>query len=140
MNKVLLVGNIASDLELRYTSGKDPIATLQFPLALNRTPSRKNPQPGADFPRVCCFGRTAENVEKYCHKGSQIAVEGSLRTGSYEKNGQTIYTTDVNAYKVEFLRGNHDNQQDSGQAEQKPAADDPAQDFEDFGSADDVPF
>ena len=101
MNSVILIGRIAKDPEVRYgaQSGK---AVARFSLALNR--GKKNGEDlGADFPNIICFDKLAELVEKYAYKGQQIGVYGNIRTGSYEKDGKKIYTTEVQAQRVEFL-------------------------------------
>lgn len=95
MNHVTLIGRITKDLELNYR-GTQNTAMVQFTLAING-PDR------TDFPRIKAWGKTAENLNKYCGKGSMVAVEGKIQTGSYEKDGQTIYTTDIIADRVEFL-------------------------------------
>lgn len=95
MNHVTLIGRITKDLEIRYT-GTQNTAKVQFTLAINEK-DRTN------YPRCVAWGKTAENLEKYCGKGSLVAVEGKIQTGSYEKDGQTVYTTDVLCDRVEFL-------------------------------------
>ncbi len=109
MNKVLLTGRLVRDLELRHTQGGT--ANVSFSLAVDKNLSRQKREefeaqnrPTADFPRVVVWGQMAENLTRYCGKGSQIAVVGRIETGSYEdKDGKTIYTTDVIAEAVEFL-------------------------------------
>ena len=99
MNSVILIGRITKDIELRYT--QQQMAVAQFTIAVDRM---KNDE--ADFPRITAFGKTAENTANYMHKGSKIAVQGRLQTGSYQdKDGKTVYTTDVIADRVEFLDG-----------------------------------
>lgn len=95
MNQVLLIGRITKDIDLKYT-GTQNTAKATFSIAINEK-DRTN------FPRIIVWGKQAENVEKYCGKGSLVAVEGKLQTGSYEKDGQTIYTTDVIANHIEYL-------------------------------------
>lgn len=102
MNKVILTGRLTKDIELRFTN--DQKAVTSFSLAVDRGTRKDDGSSEADFPRVNCFGKTAENLSNYCHKGSLVLVEGSIRTGSYQnKNGETVYTTDISAYRVEFL-------------------------------------
>lgn len=99
MNSVILIGRITKDIELRYTTGERQTAVAQFTVAVDRM---KNDE--ADFPRVTAFGKTAENTANYLHKGSKIGIQGRLQTGSYkDKDGKTVYTTDVIADRVEFL-------------------------------------
>ena len=95
MNQVLLIGRITKDVDLKYT-GTQNTAKATFTLAIND-------KERTDFPRCIVWGKHAENVSKYCGKGSLVAVEGKIQTGSYEKDGKTVYTTDVIANRVEFL-------------------------------------
>ena len=110
MNKVLLIGRITKDLELRHTqAGK---ANVSFSLAVDKNLSRDKKReledagrPTADFPRVVAWGYQAENLVRYCGRGSQVAIDGRIQTGSYEdrESGKKIYTTDVVADNIEFL-------------------------------------
>ena len=101
MNSVVLVGRLTRDPELRYTTSQMAVAT--FSLAIDR-PVRAGKERETDFPRVTVFGKQAENCEKYLAKGRMAAVQGRLQTGSYtNKDGATVYTTDVVADRVEFL-------------------------------------
>ena len=100
MNNVQLIGRLVKDPEVRYTQGQNPMAVATFTLAINR-PTKDGV---ADYPRVTVFGKQAEICEKYLAKGSKVAVDGTLQTGSYEnKHGDKVYTTDVVARRVEFL-------------------------------------
>ncbi len=101
MNRVELIGRITRDPELRYTSSN--IATTRFTLAVNRPFQGQNGETGTDFINIVVWRKQAENVKKYCSKGSLVAVEGRIQTGSYEKDGQRIFTTDVVADSVQFL-------------------------------------
>ncbi len=110
MNKAVLIGRLTKDPELRYTQAGQ--AVTQFTLAVDKNLSREKRQemeaqgrPTADFPRVVVWGQMAENLARYCGKGSQIAVVGRIETGSYQdkETGKTIYTTDIVAENVEFL-------------------------------------
>ena len=79
------------------------MAVANFTLAIDR-PARQGEERKADFPRVVVFGRQAENCDKYLAKGRKVAVEGRIQTGSYKnKEGSTVYTTNVVASRVEFL-------------------------------------
>lgn len=101
MNSVVLIGRLTRDPEVRYTTSQMAVAT--FSLAVDR-PVRSGEEKKADFIRITCFGKTAELVERYMSKGRQVAVQGRIQTGSYQnKDGQTVYTTDVVADRVEFL-------------------------------------
>lgn len=102
MNSVQLIGRLTRDPEVRYTSDNQT-AVCTFTLAIDR-PKREGKEKQTDFPRVIVFGKQAENVEKYVKKGMLIGVNGSIQTGSYQnKKGETVYTTDVVAGRVEFL-------------------------------------
>ena len=101
MNRVELIGRITRDPELRYTSSN--IATARFTLAVNRPFQSQNGEQGTDFINIVVWRKQAENVKKYVSKGSLVAVEGRIQTGSYEKDGQRVYTTDVVADSVQFL-------------------------------------
>lgn len=97
MNKVILIGRLTKDPELRYTQSNIPVAT--FTLAVNRTASEE-----VDFINIVVWRKQAENCSKYITKGSQVAIEGSIQTRSYEdKNGQKKYITEVKADNVQFL-------------------------------------
>lgn len=102
MNSVILIGRLTRDPELRYTGGNQ-MAIAKFSLAVDR-PVRQGEERKADFPRITVFGKQAENCEKYLTKGRMVCVQGRIQTGSYQdKDGKTIYTTDVVADRVEFL-------------------------------------
>lgn len=98
MNKVVLVGRLTRDPETRQ-AGETTVT--RFSIAVDRRYKHEGGQ-SADFPSVVAFGKTAEFIEKYFHKGMKIALEGRLQTGSYEKDGKRTYTTDVIAEAVEF--------------------------------------
>ena len=94
MNRVIAIGNLTDDPKVTYLqSGK---AKAEFTLALQRM------KEGADFPRFIAWEKKAEFMEKYCHKGMKLAVEGHIQTGSYEKDGKKVYTTDVICDSIEF--------------------------------------
>ena len=102
MNSVVLIGRLTRDPELRYSSGNQ-MAIAKFTVAIDR-PQRAGREKETDFPRVTVFGKQAENCEKFLTKGRLVAVQGRLQTGSYQdKDGKTVYTTDVVADRVEFL-------------------------------------
>ena len=102
MNRVELIGRLTRDPELRYTSSNIP--TARFTLAVNRPFQSQNGEQGTDFINVVVWRKQAENVKKFVTKGSLVAVEGRIQTGSYEnKDGQRVCTTDVVADSVQFL-------------------------------------
>lgn len=101
LNVVSLVGRLTADPKLTFTQNN--LAICKFTIAVDRN-FKKEGQPTADFPRVVCFGKTAENVQKYLGKGRLVAVTGRIQTGSYKNDeGRTIFTTDVIADSVQFL-------------------------------------
>lgn len=101
-NLVFLIGRLTKDPEVRYTSGTQ-MAVCTFTLAIDR-PVKAGAEKQTDFPRVTVFGKQAENCERFISKGRLVGVQGRLQTGSYtDKNGNTVYTTDVIADRVEFL-------------------------------------
>lgn len=100
MNKVILIGRLTRDPDIRYSDNGHSVA--KFSLAVDRKFKAEGVQ-GADFPNVVAFGKTAEFIEKYFRKGGKIVIEGRLQTGSYDhKDGHKVYTTDVIAESVEF--------------------------------------
>ena len=110
MNKVILIGRLVRDPELRYTQSNQAVCT--FTLAVDKKLSREKREeaetagrPTADFPRIIVWGKAGENASRYLFKGSQCAVEGRIQTGSYQdsETGKTVYTTDIIADNVEFL-------------------------------------
>ena len=102
MNSVVLIGRLTRDPEVRYTASTQ-MAVASFTVAIDR-PVRAGGEKQTDFPRVTVFGKQAENCEKYLAKGRLIGVQGRIQTGSYQnKDGVTVYTTDVVADRVEFL-------------------------------------
>ena len=104
MNKVVLVGRLTRDPEIRYANNEKNTCTARFSLAINRK-FKTNGQYEADFPNCVAMGKTAEFVEKYFHKGDMIALDGHIQTGSYtNKDGNKVYTTDVFAENVEFAQ------------------------------------
>ena len=101
MNQVIISGRLTKDVECKYT--QEGMAVARFNLAIDRGKDKNGQDRGADFPSCVAFGRTAENLEKFSGKGLRVAVTGHITTGSYEKNGQKVYTTDITADRVEFI-------------------------------------
>lgn len=102
MNSVVLIGRLTRDPEVRYTAGTQ-MAVCTFTVAIDR-PVRAGAEKQTDFPRVTVFGKQAENCERFLAKGRLVGVQGRIQTGSYtNKDGVTVYTTDVVADRVEFL-------------------------------------
>lgn len=100
MNIVELIGNLTRDPEVAY--GQSGKARCTFTLAINR-PKVNGQDAGADYIRIVAWSKLAETCGRYLHKGTKCAVTGTIHTGSYDKNGQKVYTTDVWANNVEFL-------------------------------------
>ncbi len=94
MNKVILMGRLTRDPEVRYSQGAEPLAIARYSLAVNRR-FKRDGEPDADFINIVAFGKNGEFAEKFFQKGQQVSVVGHLQTGSYEKDGVRRYTTDV---------------------------------------------
>ena len=101
MNKVFLIGRLTKDIELRKSASG--MSYARFSLAVNRRRSNNNEQASADFINCVVWDKRAETMEQYLGKGSQIAIEGRIQTGRYEKDGQSVFTTDVVVDNFEFL-------------------------------------
>ena len=95
INNVILVGRLTKDADIRTGNDK---TIAKFSIAVNRMKKDE-----ADFLNCVAFGKTAEIVEKYTHKGSRIAIRGRIQTGSYEKDGRKVYTTDIIAEEIQLL-------------------------------------
>lgn len=103
MNKVILMGRLTRDAEIRYSQGESSTAIARFTIAVDRRFRRDNDDQTADFIGCVAFGRTAEFLERFGRKGTKFVLEGRIQTGSYtNKDGQRVYTTDVVAENVEF--------------------------------------
>ena len=132
MNQVMLIGRLTKDPEVRYTATSQ-LAVARFSVAIDRGKDKNGNDAGADFPNIVCFGKTAELVEKYVRKGQMVGITGRIQTGSYEKDGQKVYTTEVVADRVEFLSP-------KGEGGSSPKADAPDEgSFPEF-TDDDLPF
>ena len=106
MNKVILMGRLTRDPEVRYSQGERQMAIARYTLAVDRRgrANTSNGEQTADFIQCVAFDRSAEFAEKYFHQGTKLVVTGRIQTGSYtNKDGATVYTTDVVADRVEFL-------------------------------------
>lgn len=103
MNKVILMGRLTRDPEVRYsTSGDSQLAIARYTLAVDRR-FRRDGEQTADFIRCVAFGRSGEFAEKYFHQGTKIVAEGRIQTGSYtNKDGNKVYTTEVVVENQEF--------------------------------------
>lgn len=102
MNKVILMGRLTKDPEIRYSQGENTTCVARYTLAVDRK-FKQEGQPNADFINCIAFGKLGEFAEKYLHKGVKIAVTGRIQTGSYKnKDGNIVYTTDVVVEEQEF--------------------------------------
>ena len=113
MNKVILMGRLTKDPEIRYSQGANTTCIARYTLAVDRK-FKQEGQPTADFINCIAFGKLGEFAEKYLHKGVKIAVTGRIQTGSYtNKDGQKVYTTDVVVEEQEFCESKSNNQQNA---------------------------
>ena len=104
MNKVILMGRLTKDPEVRYSQGEAPMAVARYTLAVDRRQARNNGnEQTADFINCVAFGRAGEFAERYFRKGTKIAITGRIQTGSYtNKDGVRVYTTDIVVEEQEF--------------------------------------
>jgi single-strand DNA-binding protein len=107
LNKVILIGRLVSDPEVKYTADNQT-AIARYRLAVNRK-YKKDGEQEADFINCVAFGKSGEFAEKYLYKGTKIAVSGRIQTGSYEKDGQRVYTTDIIVEEHEFCESKNSN-------------------------------
>ncbi|MCX4322199.1 MAG: single-stranded DNA-binding protein [Lachnospiraceae bacterium] len=115
MNKVILMGRLTRDPEVRYSQGENATAVARYTLAVDRRFNRNNDEQTADFINCVAFGRSGEFAEKYLHKGTKIAITGRIQTGSYtNKDGVRVYTTDVVVEDQEFAESKNASQQAGG--------------------------
>ena len=103
MNKVILMGRLTRDPEVRYSQGESATAIARYTLAVDRRFNRNNDENSADFIGCVAFGRSAEFAERYLRKGTKVVVTGRIQTGSYtNKEGQRVYSTDIIVDDQEF--------------------------------------
>ena len=117
MNKVILMGRLTRDPEVRYSQGENAMAVARYTLAVDRRQSRNNQngEQTADFIQCVAFGRSGEFAEKYFRKGMKVLVTGRIQTGSYtNKDGQRVYTTDVVVEDQEFAESKNASQNNGG--------------------------
>jgi len=116
MNKVILMGRLTRDPEVRYSQGENATAVARFTLAVDRKFKTEN-GPTADFIGCVAFGRNAEFIEKYFRQGTKAVIVGRIQTGSYtNRDGQKVYTTDVVVEEQEFAESRKANGENSSQA------------------------
>ena len=141
MNKWMGTGRLTRDPEVRYSQGQNPTAIARFTLACDRRFKRDGDQ-NADFISCIAFGKTAEHIEKYWHKGMKMAAVGRIQTGSYtNRDNQKVYTTDVVVEEVEFCESKG-SQQNFAPAQNTEPASDPLAGFMDIPDdmSEDLPF
>ncbi|MBS4534411.1 single-stranded DNA-binding protein [Clostridium sp. D2Q-14] len=146
MNKVVLIGRLTADPELRFLPGNGT-AVSTFNLAVDKNLSKEKRQeleqqgkPTADFPRIVVWGRQAENCANYLSKGRLVAIDGRIQTGSYENSqGQRVYTTEVVAERVQFLEWGDNNNSGNNQRNNDSMDFSTAEGFQPVDD-DDIPF
>lgn len=115
MNKVVLMGRLTKDPDVRYSQGEKPMAIARYTLAVDRK-FKRDGEPNADFINCIAFGKNGEFAEKYLHKGIKILVEGRWQSGSYtNKDGQKVYTNDCVVESCEFAESKNANQSERPQ-------------------------
>jgi len=115
MNKVILMGRLTRDPEVRYAQGENAMAIARFSLAVDRRRQNNADGQTADFINIVAFGRLGEFAEKYLHKGTKVALSGRIQTGSYtNKDGVKVYTTDIVADDIEFAESKNSAGSDGG--------------------------
>lgn len=139
MNKVILMGRLTRDAEIRYSQGENSMAIARFSLAVDRR-FRKDGEQGADYINCVAFGKTAEFYEKFGRKGTKFVIEGRIQTGSYtNKDGQRVYTTDVVVENTEFAESKNNQSGNSSQNNPAPSGDDGFMNIPD-GIDEELPF
>lgn len=117
MNRFIGIGRLTRDPDIRYTQGENALCIARYTLACDRI-TKKDGQPTADFISCVAMGKQGEFVEKYLTKGMKIAVEGRIQTGSYDKDGTKIYTTDIYVERHEFVESKGGSQSQGNVANQ----------------------
>ena len=116
MNKVILMGRLTRDPEVRYAQGDNAMAIARYSLAVDRR-FKRDGEPDADFINCVAFGKSGEFAEKYLKKGTKVAVVGRIQTGSYtNKDGQKVYTTDVVVEEQEFAESKNSGSSNNNQS------------------------
>lgn len=121
MNKVILMGRLAREPEVRYSQGTEPLAIARYTLAVNRRFKRQG-EPEADFINCVAFGKTGEFAEKYFKKGQMVAITGRLQVRSWDKDGERRYATEVIIEEQHFA----ESKKDSGEGKAAAAQSRPA--------------
>lgn len=127
MNKVILMGRLTRDPEIRYADNENNTCIANYTLAVDRRFKRQGEEQTADFIRCVAMGKGGEFAEKYLHQGIKIVVEGRIQTGSYtNKDGQKVYTTDVFVESQEFAESKAASQQNGNGQTSTPQRPEPA--------------
>ena len=138
VNKVILVGNLGANPELRFTQGQQAVANLRIATTEKWTDKNGQKQEATEWHRVVVWGKQAEIVGQYLTKGRQVYIEGRIRTRQWQdQQGQKRYTTEIVAQNVQMLGGRGERPQDE-QAQTVPPDDAMRDDF--GGGDDDIPF
>lgn len=117
MNLVVLMGRLTKDPSVTYTQGAEPMCIARYTLAVDRRGKKQEGQPTADFISCVAFKNNAEFAEKYLKQGTKVVVEGHIQTGNYKnKDGQTVYTTDVIIDSQEFAESKKETQDNAPSA------------------------
>lgn len=115
MNKVILMGRLVRDPDVRYSQGNNPMAIARYTLAVDRK-FKRDGEPNADFINCIAFGKNGEFAEKYLHKGMKILIEGRWQSGSYtNRDGQKVYTNDCVVESCEFAESKNASQSERPQ-------------------------
>lgn len=137
MNKVILMGRLTRDPDIRYSAGENSSAVARYTLAVDRRFRRDDSSQSADFIGCVAFGRQAEFAEKYLHQGTKIAITGRIQTGSYtNREGQKVYTTDVVVEEQEFAESKNAAGNNGGNYAASRNGSAPTDNTSDFGGAD----
>ncbi len=126
MNKVILMGRLTRDPEIRYANNENNTCIANYTLAVDRRFKRQGDEQTADFIRCVAMGKNGEFAEKYLHQGIKIVVEGRIQTGSYtNKDGNKVYTTDVVVESHEFAESKAASGQNGNQSSSAPTRPEP---------------
>ena len=132
MNKVILMGRLTRDPEVRYSQGENALAIARYTLAVDRRAARREGEATADFINCVAFGRSAEFAERYLRQGTKIVVSGRIQTGSYtNRDGQKVYTTEVVVEESEFAESKANSSAPSNTSYQASPAPSPSADIGD---------
>ena len=135
LNKAILIGNLGTDPEVRFTQGNQAVANFRLATNESWTDKGGTKQDRTEWHNIVVWGRTAETAGKYLSKGSQVYIEGRIQTRQWEKDGRKMYTTEIVANRILFLGGQGEQRQASG-----PVRDTGGETGGHQGPDDDMPF